>query len=48
LLFALGLFCFLPWGFLGLGFLALWLGLWLGSFALGFLAWEDFGREKIC
>jgi hypothetical protein len=29
-------------GFLGLGFL----GLWLDYFALGFWVWEDFGREK--
>jgi hypothetical protein len=29
-------------GFLGLGFL----GIWLDSFALGFLVWEAFGREK--
>jgi hypothetical protein len=31
-------------GFLGLGFL----GLWLDSFALDFLVWEAFGREKNC
>jgi hypothetical protein len=46
-----GSFCFLPLaleGFLGLGFLGLWLGFWLDSFALGFLMWETFGREKNC
>jgi hypothetical protein len=41
-----GLFAFclwlLIWRALGLGF---W-GLWLDSFALGFLVWEAFGREK--
>jgi hypothetical protein len=39
-------FCFLPLaleGFLSLGFL----GLWLDSFALGFLVWEAFGRKRI-
>jgi hypothetical protein len=35
-------------GFLGLGFLGLWLGLWFDSLALGFLVWETFGREKDC
>jgi hypothetical protein len=30
--------------FWGLGFL----GHWLDSFALGFLVWEAFGREKNC
>jgi hypothetical protein len=35
-------------GFLGLGFLVLWLGLGLclDSFALGFLMWEAFGMAK--
>jgi hypothetical protein len=30
--------------FWGLGFL----GHWIDSFALGFLVWEAFGREKNC
>jgi hypothetical protein len=47
----LGAFCFLPLAFalegsLGLRFLGL--ELWLDSFALGFLVWEAFGREKSC
>jgi hypothetical protein len=42
------LFAFEVWfgGLWGLGFFGFWHGLWLDSFALGFLMWEAFGREK--
>jgi hypothetical protein len=33
------------WGLLLFAF-GFYFGLWLGSFALGFLVWEAFGREK--
>jgi hypothetical protein len=39
-------FCFFALGFWGLGFGGFWIGLWLDSFALGFLVWEALGREK--
>jgi hypothetical protein len=40
----LGTFAFCLWLFALEGFLGF--GLWLGTFALGFLVWEVFGREK--
>jgi hypothetical protein len=43
----LGLFCFFPLGLWGLGFLGV-LAWALASFALTFLVWEAFGREKNC
>jgi hypothetical protein len=40
-------FCFLPLALEGFGGLS-FLRLWLDSFALGFLVWEAFEREKDC